>query len=244
MIRAARWVFASLAACTLLAPSSALAAGKISLYVSRMDPTDVDANRFSRTSWGGGICGVLPAPVAHNLVALTTGLEISNMMSRTTKVYDPILNETLEQNTSQSYGRVFLGTRLGPHGSGFLRPHVGANLAVVWYGISTDVLIPDQANPGQFISHNVDSNTKGAFGYDVNAGLDLNIGNRVPVEIGVRHVQSLNVPQPLGEGSVSVSPSYFQIYFGVGMNLEVFHHQQESPIDAPAGTAPEMGEAE
>ena len=69
-----RWIVLALAACASLAPSGAFAAGKLSLYVGRMVPSDVDAGRFSRSSWGGGISGVLPWPAAHRLLALTAGL--------------------------------------------------------------------------------------------------------------------------------------------------------------------------
>lgn len=235
MTRTLRWTFVALMLCSAIVPSSALAAGKLSLYVSRMDPSDVDARRFSRTSWGGGIDAVVPLPMVHNLVALTTGVEVSNMLSHSTTVYDPIIVEDVKQSTNQSYGRFFIGGRLGPHGPGFLRPHVGANVAVVWYGISTDIEIPNANDPENPITKNIDSNYKAAFGYDVNAGLDLNFANRIPVEAGIRHVQSFNVPQTLGEGSVSVSPSYFQIYLGVGVSLEVFTRSRKEPKTSPEG---------
>lgn len=237
MGRSSRWTFAALTLCAALLPTATFAAGKLSIYLSRMDPSDVDARRFSRTSWGGGIAGVLPLPMMRNLLAATAGLEVSNMMSQSTEVYDPVLRETLEQRTNQSYGRFYLGGRLGPHGPGFFRPHLGTNLALVWYGISTDVDIPDPSNPGAVISKNVDSNTKFALGYDVNGGIDLNFVNRVPVEIGIRHLQSFNVPQPLGQGAVSVSPSYFQLYFGIGWKFEIERERPVSPVDSPTGEA-------
>jgi len=211
--------------CAALVPASALADGKLSLYLSRMEPTGVDAQRFSRASWGGGIEAVLPWYAAYNLVALTSGLELSNMLSQSTNVYDPILRETLEQRTNQSYGRFFVGGRVGPHGPGFVRPHAGANLAFVWYGISTDIDIPNPADPNQPITKNLDSNFDAAFGYDVNAGVDLNIANAFPVEVGMRFVKSFNVPQPLGQGAVSVSPSYLQTYLAIGVGFDFLHRQ-------------------
>ena len=228
MIRASRRTLVALAIGTALLPASALvpvpahAAGKVTLYLTRMDPSDVDARRFSRTSWGGGIAGVLPVPALHNLLAVTSGVEMANMLSHSTSVYDPVIREDLKQTTSQTYGRFFVGGRIGPHGSGFVRPHLGANVALVWYGISTSIELPNSDDPSSPNTKTLDSNYKMAFGYDVNAGLDLNIANRLPVEIGLRHLQSLNVPQALGEGAVSVSPSYFQYYLGVGLSLEVF----------------------
>ncbi len=221
MARPLRRILVLLALGVLAFPAAAIAEGKVSLYLLRMDPSDVDARRFSRTSWGGGLAAVLPAPALHNLLAATAGIEIANMMSHRTTVYDSVLRENLEQSTDQSYGRFFVGGRVGPHGPGFLRPHAGLNLAVVWYGISTDIKIPDPEDDTHEITKNLRSDYRGAFGYDVNAGLDVNFGNRVPLEIGVRHVQSFNVPQALGEGSVSVSPAYFEAYFAVGLGLSV-----------------------
>ena len=209
-------------ACALASlPLPAAADGKVSLYGSRMEPADVDASRFSRDSWGGGISAVLPWPGAHNLIALTAGLEITNMMSESTDVYDPIIRAVLVQSTNQSYSRFFLGGRLGPHGPGFIRPHVGANVAVVWYDIGTTIEIPNPADPNTPVVRTLDSQTKGTFGYDLNAGIDLNLANKFPVEFGIRWLQGFEVPQQLGEGSVRISPSYYQVYFGVGMGFDL-----------------------
>lgn len=223
MVRPSR-AFAAvfLFACGLASvPLPAAADGKVSLYLSRMEPADVDASRFSRESWGGGIDAVLPWPGAHNLIALAGGLEITNMMSESTDIYDPIIRAVLLQETNQSYSRFFLGARLGPHGPGFLRPHVGANVAVVWYDIGTTIEIPNPADPSNPVVRTLDSQTKGTFGYDLNVGLDLNLANSFPVEFGVRYLQGFEVPQQLGEGAVSISPSYYQVYFGVGMGFDL-----------------------
>ena len=58
------------------------------------------------------------------------------------------------------------------------------------------------------------------FGYDLNAGPDLNLANSFPVEIGFRYLQSFQVPQQLGQGAVSISPSYYQGYLAVGMGFD------------------------
>jgi hypothetical protein len=222
MVRTFRILAAALVIACLALPVPRLASadGKISLYVSHMVPADVDARRFSRASWGGGIDAVLPWYAAHDLLALTGGLEISNMLSQSTDVWDPVLREVLEQTTSQSYGRFFVGGRVGPHGPGFLRPHVGANLAIVWYGISTDIKFPNPDDPDNPHSKTLESEYQAAFGYDLNAGVDLNVANTVPVEVGTRYVRTFNVPQQLGQGAVSVSPSYIQIYVAVGLGFD------------------------
>jgi opacity protein-like surface antigen len=210
----------TIACCVALSSAPASADGKVSLYASRMEPATVDAERFSRTSWGGGIDVVLPFSETRNFTAFTAGLEITSMLGHSTDIYDPIIRENITQSTSQTYGRFFMGGRLGPHGPGFFRPHVGANLAVVWYGIGTTLEIPNAADPANPIFKTIDSNYKTAFGYDVNAGIDLNMANKFPIEVGMRYLKSYNVPQQLGEGSVSISPSYYQVYFGIGFGFE------------------------
>ena len=210
-------------------PLPAAADGKVSLYLSRMEPANVDASRFTTSSWGGGIAGVLPWPGAHNLIALAGGLEITNMLSESTDIYDPIIRAVLLQETNQSYSRFFLGGRLGPHGPGFLRPHVGANVAVVWYDIATTIEIPNPADPNTPVVRTLDSQTKGTFGYDLNAGIDLNLANKFPVEFGIRWLQGFEVPQQLGEGSVSISPSYYQVYFGVGVGFDFIGRAGNKP---------------
>ena len=230
MVRAHRALAAalSLACCFAFVPRPAAADGKVSLYLSRMEPADVDASRFSTASWGGGIDAVVPLNAVHKLIALTGGLEVTNMLSESTDVYDPIIQEVIVQSTQQSYCRLFLGGRLGPHGDGFLRPHVGANVAVVWYRKSTDIEIPNEADPDNPVNKTLDSHTKGVFGYDFNAGVDLNMGNFLPIEFGLRYLQSLEVPQQLGQGAVSISPSYYQAYLAVGVGFDfIGRHGQE-----------------
>jgi opacity protein-like surface antigen len=234
MVRA-RVVFATALsfACFAFVPHPASADGKVSLYLSRMEPADVDASRFSTASWGGGIDAVWPWSGAHNLIALDGGFEITNMLSESTDIYDPIIRAVLLQSTNQSYGRFYLGARVGPHGPGFIRPHVGANVAVVWYDISTNIEIPNPSDPSNPTTRTLDSKTNGAFGYDLNAGVDLNLANKFPIELGARYLQSFEVPQQLGEGAVSISPSYYQIYFAVGMGFDFIGRIGKKPHTAP-----------
>ena len=64
------------------------------------------------------------------------------------------------------------------------------------------------------------SETRTVFGYDFNAGVTSNIAMDF-AEIGARYLKSFSVPQQLGDGSVRVSPEYFQIYFGFGVGFDV-----------------------
>jgi opacity protein-like surface antigen len=198
--------------------SEAEARSKAQVYLLRMEPQGQDAERFSRAAWGGGINGVISSPAVANMLSAVGGVEYTNLLSRTTQFQDPTTGLRVEQQTNQSYFRVYVGPRLGPQGRGFVRPHAGANLALVVYNISTDVVVPDDVNRENEIRQHLHDETKAAFGYDFTVGVDWNIVDRFPIETGVRFLRSFNVPQQLGAGAVTIAPEYFQIYLGVGLN--------------------------
>jgi len=205
-------------------PLTADAAGKIQLYALRMTPTGQDASRFSRPAWGGGLSVVAPLHQVHNLLAGVVGFEAANMLSQTTGTQDPQTGLRVEQQTSQDYYRLYLGGQIGPHGPGLIRPHVGSNIALVIYGISTDVVVPDDVNRENEIRQNLRSRTETGFGWDISLGTDFNIHNRVALEGGVRFLKSFGVPQQLGAGSMRVEPAYFQIYLGLGVGFRSTNH--------------------
>ena len=209
-----------IACSALFIPVTAVAGGKLGLYATRFQPNGQDAEKYSRVSWGGGIEAIVPLRQTHDLFAFAGGAELVRMLGQTTEYRDARTGLRVEQQTSQDYSRLFLGGRLGPHGRGFVRPHVGANVAFVVYDIRTDVVVPDDINRQNEIRQNLKSETRTVFGYDFNAGVDLNIANAFPLEIGARYIKSFGVPQQLGEGSVRVSPEYFQIYFGFGVGFD------------------------
>src|SRR5262249_27393088 len=148
----------------------------LSFYGIHMDPSGQDAQDFSRASYGGGFRSSFPIPRLGNLIAGSVGLELVNMLSETHVFQDSQTGLRVEQQTSQDYFRLYLGPEIGPQGNGFFRPHVGAHLAFVNHGISTDVVIPDDTNREQEIRQNLSSKNRPAFGYDLNAGTDLNFG--------------------------------------------------------------------
>jgi len=210
---------AALLAALLAAPRSARALeGKLGGYLQRIEPHGQDSRDFSRASWGGGLYATFPAPFLGSLLAGSAGFEYANMLSDDKEFQDPQTLLRVVQETRQYYARVFLGPEFGPHGNGFLRPHVGANLACAFYGIHTDVVVPDDYNRQQEIRQSLRYENNAAFGYDVNVGLDLNMG-KFSTDGGVRFIKSFNVPQQLGPGSVSINPGYFQIWVGVAVNL-------------------------
>ena len=198
----------------------ACADGKLGFYVLRMEPYKEDAEDFSRTSWGGGIHVVAPLPNI-DIFAGTLGFEFVEFMSETVRFRTSPTGPFAEQQTDQNYMRFYLGAQVGGHGRGFLRPHAGINLALMHYSISTDYVIPDD-DPGDeddTLRQTIREEGELTFGYDFTLGMDINIMNKVPLDIGVRYVKSFNLPQQLGEGSVKIHPEYFQIYAGIGISL-------------------------
>lgn len=205
-------------------PLMANAAGKVQLYALRMTPTGQDASRFSRPSWGGGLAVIVPFPQVHNLLAGVVGFEAANMLNQTTEFQDGKTGLRVEQQTSQDYYRLYLGGRVGPHGPGLIRPHVGSNVALVIYNIHTDVVVPGDVNRENEIRQNLRSRTESGFGWDLTFGTDFNIKNKWAVEGGVRFLKTFGVPQQLGAGSMRVEPAYFQIYLGLGLGFGAAKH--------------------
>jgi hypothetical protein len=193
-------------------------AQSLSFYGIHMDPSGQDARDFSRASYGAGLQSSIPVPGLANLVAGSVGLEYVNMLSETHVFQDPQTGLRVEQQTSQDYFRLYLGPEIGPQGNGFFRPHVGAHIALVNHGISTDIVVPDDTNQENEIRQNLGSKSRTSFGYDLNAGADLNFGKWFLMG-GARFARSFNVPQQLGDGAVKIHPGYLQIYAGLGVNL-------------------------
>lgn len=193
-------------------------AWKVALYGERITPTGTDARLFSRPGWGGGVRGVYsPTTFAHGL-GLAAGFDVANLLDQTTVLIDPNTHLRVEQNTSQYFMRFAAGVELGPHGRGFLRPFVGANLALHLYTIGTTLTVPDDNDPNRSIHQDLGSETRAAPGYDLTAGADLHY-HGFSVEGGARFLKSFNVPQQLGNASaVHIHPGYVQVFVGIAVS--------------------------
>lgn len=201
--------------------STACAGGKVGIYGIRMAPYGIDAEQYSSPGWGLGVHAVLPVPQVANIIAGTCGFEWINLLSHTDTFIDDVTQLRIEQQTHQNYYRIFLGAQVGGHGNAFFRPHAGVNIALVYYEIGTDVVVPDDYNREQEIRQNLREEGKIAFGSDLSMGLDLNFSNKLALDGGVRYLRSFAVPQQLGAGSVIIHPRYVQIYLGVGVSLDM-----------------------
>ena len=212
------WPLALLCAAVVLHPGVARAGVGLSFYGVHMDPSGQDAQRFSYASYGAGVHTSASFPQLDNVLAMGLGVEVVNMLSEKHEFQDPQTGLRVEQQTSQDYIRVFLGPEIGPHGSGFFRPHLGIHIALIHYGISTDIVVPDDINRENEIRQNLSSQSHTVFGYDLDASADLNFGKWF-VEGGSRFAKGFNVPQQLGAGAVTVHPGYIQFYVGLGVNF-------------------------
>lgn len=191
---------------------------RVTLHGIRMDPSDRAARDYSRAGWGGGAQISYPLSGSGGMLALTGGLELVNLLSGTKKFQDPTTGLRIEQQTSQNYGRLALGAEMGPHGNGFLRPYAGADVALVFYNITTDVVIPDDRNLENSINQKLRDESEAAFGWAATAGLNLNFG-RWGLDGGVRYLKQYGVPQQLGDGAVTVQPAYLQYRLGVSIEI-------------------------
>lgn len=211
-------LLAMLLATAVAHPGAARAQINVSVYGIHMDPSGQDAKDFSRASYGGGLHASFPLPHFGNAIAGGAGIEWVSMLSETHAFQDAQTGLRVQQETNQDYFRLYLGPEIGPRGPGFFRPHVGVHIAFVNYGISTDVVVPDDTNRENEIRQSLRSEHRPTVGYDLNAGADLNFGKWF-VEGGTRFSKSFNVPQQLGGGAVAIHPGYVQIYVGVGAQL-------------------------
>jgi len=204
----------------LLCGSDSFAGGKVGVYGILMDPYGSDAERYSRPGLGVGVELVLPVEKTYSILAGTAGFEVVNLLSQRESFIDGSTGLRINQETDQNYMRAYLGARIGAHGMGFFRPHVGVNLAMVYYNIGTDLVIPDDYNPDNEVRQHVSDEGNVVFGYDLTMGVDLNFSNSFSFDFGVKYLKSLSVPQQLGEGSVKIYPQYFQVYLQLGISLE------------------------
>jgi len=184
------------------------------LRVLRMEPQGDDAEDFSDANWGGGLYADIQ-PSGNKFLSFSTGVDIVHMMSQTIEFRDRLTGLRIEQQTRQFFTRFYAGLRLGPQGRGTLRPYVESNLALHYYSITTDVVIPDDRSYEDEIRQNLDREGETAFGFDAGGGLEIRVAPRVFLDFGAKYVKSFEVPQQLGPDSEKISPDYIQMFIGV-----------------------------
>lgn len=202
----------------VLLPGAAVAMeGKLGLGLVRLDPIGQDSESFSGPGWGLGLQLTALLPGTPRVLAGVAGFEYVNLYFRSTRLSGEPPRVTGQ--TNQYMSRLYVGSEIGPHGPGVLRPHVGGNVALVLYGFSTDVVVPGGSDPGQSVTQTAVSEHRAAFGYDVVLGMDVNPWNTVSFDAGARIVKSFNVPQQLEFGTRRIHPGYIEGYFAVAVSL-------------------------
>ena len=202
----------------LQAPAAPAATPRFTLYGMSMVPSDKEARDYADPGWGGGLDVSWPLSGTEGLLSGIGGIEFASLYSSTKTFHDQTTGLRIEQHTDQMYGRLFLGGELGPHGNGTIQPYGNLALALVFYGISTDVTIPDDSNLENSINQHLSDHNEAAFGWSAGAGVNLNFG-RWGIDGGARFLKQYGVPQQLGAGAVSIQPSYFQFRLGVSIPI-------------------------
>ena len=200
-------------------PASA-AVPRFTIYGMMMDPTDQAARDYSDPGWGGGVDVSWPVTGTEGLLSMIGGLEAASLYSSVKTFQDQTTGLRIEQHTDQVYGRLFLGGELGPHGNGTLQPYGNLAIALVIYGINTDVVIPDDSDLQNSINQHLSGHTEAAFGWSGGGGVNLNFG-KWGIDGGIRFVKQYGVPQQLGAGAVTIQPSYFQ--YRLGLSIPIAH---------------------
>ena len=203
----------------LVAPAQA-ARPRWSIYGDMITPSDRAARAYARPGYGLGVDVSLPLPVpgTHGLLSAMAGIEYANLLNRRIDLIDRLTGLRVEQHTDQSYGRLFVGGELGPHGNGTIQPYGNVALALIIYDITTTVVVPDDFDRQKDINQVLGSRTEFAFGWSAGTGVNLNFG-AWGLDGGVRFLKQYGVPQQLGAGAVTVQPSYVQYRIGVSLPL-------------------------
>jgi len=197
---------------------SLAATPRFTFYGSRMDPADTQARDFAKPGYGGGVDVSWPMQGTEGLLSVIGGIEASSLLSKVKTFQDQLTGLRVEQHTDQFYARFFVGGELGPHGNGVLQPYANAAIGLVVYGINVNVVVPDDSDRQNSINQKLSEQTETAFGWSAGTGVNLNFG-KWGIDGGVRFLQQYGVPQQLGDGAVTVQPSYVQYRLGVSLAI-------------------------
>src|ERR1041385_3023421 len=211
-------MFLGLALVVLASTTARAATPRATLFGESLVPANANARDFADPGWGGGVEISWPIDGTAGMLAAYRGIEAASLLSDVKKFQDHLTGLRVEQHPDQVYGRLFLGGQMGPHGNGFLEPYANVALALVIYGINTDVVVPDDSNRENSINQHLSSQTETAFGWSAGTGVNLNFG-RWGIDGGVRFLKQYGLPQQLGDGAVTIEPSYLQYRIGLSVPI-------------------------
>lgn len=202
----------------LAAAPARAATPRATFYLTRIDPADASARDYAEPGYGGGIDVSWPLQGTQGLFSVIGGIEGSSLLSKVKTFHEQPSGLRIEQHTDQFYARLFLGAELGPHGNGLLEPYANAAIGLVFYGINTNVVVPDDSDRQNSINQKLSEQNEAAFGWSAGTGLNLNFG-RWGLDGGARFLKQYGVPQQLGDGAVTIQPSYIQYRLGVSFAI-------------------------
>lgn len=221
--RAGRKVVLAAGACFALAAAGPAAAGDSGwrigahgLYAAAGNHRRLD---FSQGGPGLGLY-LACAPVRPlNRLGIAAGFDYFNLLSREEKLTDPDTGLRIERRTSQGSTRFYLGSiwRLGVLGP--FRPYFNGSIALVNYGISTELVIPDSSSSDNDIHQKIGSENFLKFGYGLGGGINVRMRGSWALKAGVRWTATSKITQQLGAGARKVHPEYYQIHLGVEWRL-------------------------
>ncbi len=188
--------------------------GRLAGYLMRIEPYQDDAEKFSKATLGGGFQVIVAAPRPYHYVAGVFGLEGARLQNQKIYMIDRLTGLQAEQITNHDYFRIFLGPRFGPQGRGFFHPYIGANVAVAFYSIDSDLVVHDDYDRTKEIRQSIERQEEAVIGYDINLGLELNFQQKFFIDVGGRYVQNLDVEQQVGEVKEMIKPTYIEVYLG------------------------------
>lgn len=201
----------------------ARADGKVVLYGLSMVPGDLSAKADPRPGIGVGAEFVEPLPRYGGLFALAGGLELVNMRSTASTVFDEYSQSSTAVISSQDFVRAYLGGQMGSHGRGLVRPYVGLNLAVIVYDYASGAAPVDGADPPVDAPSDAASMRSYGIGWDANVGVDLNIRNVWSLDGGVRYLHSDGAPRVWTTDDFQFQSAYVQYRIGIGFNHDFAH---------------------
>lgn len=188
---------------------------QLAIHGIYMVPDGVQATDYSRPGFGGGVTFIFPLGRVPDILRAGVGLEFVSLMRRTIDLPPLSDGSSVEQETQQTFMRLYGGIHVGGPTNALVRPYASLNFALHLHGIWTDLVVTDPYDPSIEDRTTTSSNYHAVLGCDMTFGLDLNVWQTVALDGGFRFVKSFGVPQQLGEGSVKIYPHYFQIFVGV-----------------------------
>ena len=174
-------------------------------YALRLDPQG--EMELEDSGWGAGVAVAIPLTATEEKVKVGAGFDMGTLE---TSFSEGLMFSTVSA-TTQSYTRLYGGAEIGRKLDARIRPHIGANLVLLFQDMSTFSI--DLLSGEEFDKR---SDSKVRLTYDLSAGLGVNITKTTGLDAGVRYLNGFSMRVPTADGSMmTVQQDYLQYYLGV-----------------------------